>query len=117
MVDLLPLCRPHEDPGLAGLFGQAVVDVRNDGEGGALWVADANIDPVISRTQQTAQCFSTGFISSKPVLTARVTTQHCLAASAQVSTTFTVNGAEQTVNQSKDTQEKLQNTSVLHLDT
>lgn len=79
MVDLLPLCRPHEDPGLAGLFGQAVVDVRNDGEGGALWVADANIDPVISRTQQTAQCrYSPGFISSKPVLTATVTTHHCL---------------------------------------
>lgn len=64
MVDLLPLRRPHEDAGLAGLFGQAVVDVGDDGEGGALWVADANIDPVISRTQQKAQCrHSTGFIS------------------------------------------------------
>lgn len=53
MVDLLPLCRPHEDTSLTGLFGQAVVDVRDDGEGGALWVAQAHVDPVISETQQS----------------------------------------------------------------
>lgn len=53
---LLPLRCPHEDADLAGLFGQTVVDVGDDGEGGALWVAEANIDPVISETQQTQQC-------------------------------------------------------------
>lgn len=52
MVDLLPLSRPHEDPSLAGLFGQAIVDVRDDGEGSTLWVAEAHVDPVISETQQ-----------------------------------------------------------------
>lgn len=31
VVDLLPLRRPHENAGLAGLFGQAVVDVRDNG--------------------------------------------------------------------------------------
>lgn len=51
MVDLVPLCGPHEHSSLAGLFGQAVVDVREDGEGGALWVAETHIDPVISETQ------------------------------------------------------------------
>lgn len=51
MVDLLPLCRPHEDASLAGLFGQAVVDIRDNGEVGALWVAEANVDPVISDAQ------------------------------------------------------------------
>ena len=50
MVDLLSLRRPHKDAGLAGLFGQAVVDIGDDGEVGALWVAEANIDPVISDT-------------------------------------------------------------------
>lgn len=55
MVDLLPLRCPHEDAGLAGLFGQAVVDVGDDGEGGAFWVAEAHVDPVIPETQQTEQ--------------------------------------------------------------
>ena len=53
MVDLLQLRCPHEDAGLAGLLGQAVVDIRDDGEGGSLWVADAHVDPVISETPQT----------------------------------------------------------------
>lgn len=54
MVDLVPLHRPQEDAGLAGLLSQAVVDVGDDGEGGVMWVAEAYIDPVISKTQQTA---------------------------------------------------------------
>lgn len=53
VVDLLPLTGPHEDPGLTGLFGQAVMDVSDDGEVGALWVAEAHADPVISETKQT----------------------------------------------------------------
>lgn len=52
MVDLLSLRGPHDDTGLAGLFGQAVVDVGDDGEIGACWVAEAHVDPIISKRQQ-----------------------------------------------------------------
>jgi len=51
-VNLLPLACPHEDAGFTSLFGEAVVDVRDDGEGGAMWVAEAHIDPVISETNK-----------------------------------------------------------------
>lgn len=47
VVDLLPLRGPQEHPGLACLLGQAVVDVGDDRESGALRVAEAHIDPVI----------------------------------------------------------------------
>lgn len=50
MVDLLPLRRPHEDPGLPGLFGETVVDVGDDCECRVFRVADTNSDPVISET-------------------------------------------------------------------
>lgn len=52
MVDLVPLHCPHKDAGLAGLLGQAVVDVGDDGEGGVFWVANAYVNPVVSKTQQ-----------------------------------------------------------------
>ncbi len=58
MVDFLLLRGPHEDAGLARLFGQAVVDVRDDGKGGALWVTEAHIDPVISKTKHTVMISS-----------------------------------------------------------
>lgn len=54
MVDLLSLHGPHKDASLAGLLGEAVVDVRDDGEVGALWVAEAHVDPVISNRQSNA---------------------------------------------------------------
>ena len=47
VVDLVPLHGPQEHAGLACLLGQAVVDVCEDGERGALWVAEAYVDPVI----------------------------------------------------------------------
>lgn len=52
MVDLLFQCGPHKDTGLASLFGQAVVDVGDNGKIGAMWVAEAHIDPIISKRQQ-----------------------------------------------------------------
>lgn len=55
VVDLLLLSRPHEDASLAGLFGQPIVDVRQDCEGGTLWIAEAHIDPVIPETQGKPQ--------------------------------------------------------------
>lgn len=54
MVDLLFLHGPHKDAGLAGLLGEAVVDIRDYGEVGALWVTEAHIDPVISNRQHNA---------------------------------------------------------------
>ena len=47
MVNLVPLHGPQEHARLACLLGQAVVDVGDDGERGALWVAEAHVDPVI----------------------------------------------------------------------
>lgn len=70
MVDLVHLRGPHEDAGLAGLLGQAVVDVGDDGESGALWVTEANVDPVIPETSQTEQN-STDFISQQMLFSHR----------------------------------------------
>lgn len=52
VVDLLSLHGPHKHARLACLFGQAVVDVGDDGEGGSWGVAEAYIDPVIPATKQ-----------------------------------------------------------------
>lgn len=48
MVDLLLLRCADKGAGLAGLLGEAVVDVRDDGEVCALWIAEAHVDPVVS---------------------------------------------------------------------
>lgn len=48
VVDLLFLWCADKGAGLAGLLGEAVVDVRDNSEVGALWIAKAYIDPVIS---------------------------------------------------------------------
>lgn len=48
VAHLLPLIGPHEHAGLTGLFGEAVVDVWDDGERCASRVADAHIHPVVS---------------------------------------------------------------------
>lgn len=52
MVDLLFLCGAHKGAGLAGLLSEAVVDVRDNSEVGALRIAEAYIDPVISERKK-----------------------------------------------------------------
>lgn len=47
VVDLLLLRCADKGASLAGLLGEAVVDVRDNGEVGALWIAKAHVDPVI----------------------------------------------------------------------
>lgn len=48
VVDLLFLWRADKGASLAGLLGEPVVDIRDNSEVGALWIAEAYIDPVIS---------------------------------------------------------------------
>lgn len=48
VVDLLLLRRADEGASLAGLLGEAVVDVRDNCEVCALWIAEAHVDPVVS---------------------------------------------------------------------
>lgn len=48
VVDLLLLRCADKGARLARLFGEAVVDVGDNGEVGALWVAKAHVDPVVS---------------------------------------------------------------------
>lgn len=52
MVDLLFLCGAHKGAGLAGLLSEAVVDVRDNSEVGALRIAKAYIDPVVSKNKK-----------------------------------------------------------------
>lgn len=47
VVDLFPLSRFHESPCLPRLLGELVVKVRDDAEGRAFWVTEANVYPVI----------------------------------------------------------------------
>lgn len=46
-LQLLTLIGPEEDAGFVRLLAEAVVDVGDDGEGGAGGVADAQTDPVV----------------------------------------------------------------------
>lgn len=55
VVDLLLLRCADEGARLAGLFGEAVVDVGDDGEVCALWIAKAHVDPVISGERKINQ--------------------------------------------------------------
>lgn len=53
VAHLFSLSGPHKHPSLPRLFGEAVMDIGDNGEFCAFWVADAHVHPVISIKEAT----------------------------------------------------------------